>query len=258
MLSDYGRLRIEERNGILTAIFKRKMKYGKLINNNLDIKEVEKGMEIGGKLTEQQLKEQGYKPVCEVEEPEGSEYFVYREYDACFVQEWRMKDEPLQDGDIWTSNSGVDPTFDDIIRLQRDTEFVSMNINSYSLTDNESIMVESMYPEWSPNSVQVKKGEKYRYNDKLYKVVQDHTTQESWSPANLSSLWEEIVESHEGTLMDPIPWNIENDPLWQGMILEIGKVYTQGGILYECTRDSGIKLTHNLAALVGLYVKIVE
>ena len=234
------------------------MKYGKLINNSLDIKEVEKGMEIGGKLTEQQLKEQGYKPVCEVEEPEGAEYFVYREYDACFVQDWRMPDEPLQEGDIWTSDSGSDPTFDDIIRLQRDTEFVSMNINSYSLTDNESIMVESMYPEWSPNSVQVKKGEKYRYNDKLYKVVQDHITQESWSPANLSSLWEEIVKSHEGTLMDPIPWNIENDPLWQGMILEIGKVYTQGGILYECTRDSGIKLTHNLATLVGLYVKAVE
>lgn len=76
------------------------MKYGKLINNILDIKEVEKGMEISSSITEQQLKDQGYKPVCEVEEPEGAEYFVYREYDACFVQEWRMKDEPLQEGDI--------------------------------------------------------------------------------------------------------------------------------------------------------------
>lgn len=45
------------------------MKYGKLINNNLDIKEVEKGIEVGGTTTEQQLKEQGYKPLCEIEDP---------------------------------------------------------------------------------------------------------------------------------------------------------------------------------------------
>lgn len=104
------------------------MKYGKLINNNLDIKEVEKGMEIGGKLTEKQLKEQGYKPVCEVKEPEGAEYFVYREYDACFVQELRMPDEPLQEGDIWTSDSGVDPSFNDILRIQNDMSFISNSI----------------------------------------------------------------------------------------------------------------------------------
>lgn len=33
-----------------------------------------------------------------------------------------------------------------------------------------------------------------------------------------------------------------------------GKYYTQGGVKYLCTRDSGTALTHDLSALVGLYV----
>lgn len=232
------------------------MKYGKLINNILDIKEVEKGMEIGGKPTEKQLKEQGYKPVCEVEEPEGAEYFVYREYDACFVQEWRMKDEPLQEGDIWTSDSDVDPSFNDILRIQNDMSFISNNINNYHLSNNDSLRVKSMYPIWK-EGIQVKQNDKYQYDDKLYEADQDHTTQANWSPANQSSLWHEVVEDHEGTLEDPIPYNEELNPMWQGMILEEGKYYKQNGVVYKCIRGTGNKVTHNLADLVsGGFVEV--
>ena len=37
-----------------------------------------------------------------------------------------------------------------------------------------------------------------------------------------------------------------------------GKYYTQGGTKYLCTRDSGIALSHDLSALVGLYVQIAQ
>lgn len=37
-----------------------------------------------------------------------------------------------------------------------------------------------------------------------------------------------------------------------------GKYYTQDGVLYLCTRDSGQALTHNLSELVGLYVEVVS
>lgn len=69
------------------------MKYGKLENENLLIKEVEKGMEVGGKLTEEEIIEQGYKPYCEIEKPEGADFFVNREYETCIVQEWGMTTE---------------------------------------------------------------------------------------------------------------------------------------------------------------------
>lgn len=38
----------------------------------------------------------------------------------------------------------------------------------------------------------------------------------------------------------------------------IGKYYTQNGVLYKCTRDSGIALTHDLVDLRGTYVELVE
>ena len=64
------------------------MKYGKLINDTLEIKEFENGMEVGGSLTEQQIISQGYKPYCETEKPEEADFFINREHETCIVQEW--------------------------------------------------------------------------------------------------------------------------------------------------------------------------
>lgn len=125
------------------------------------------------------------------------------------------------------------------------------NINTMKMSNTEALSVKEFYPEWSADSVQVKQGEKYEYNGKLYEVVQDHTTQSNWSPGNQSSLWVEVVEDHEGTLEDPIPYNEELNPMWQGMILEEGKYYTQSGVVYKCIRNTGNKVTHNLADLVS-------
>lgn len=84
----YGKLRIEERNGILTAQFRRIMKYGKLINGSLDIKEVEQGVEVNGMLSEQEIVEMGYKPFCETEQTDENAVVKYTEYETCIVQEW--------------------------------------------------------------------------------------------------------------------------------------------------------------------------
>lgn len=227
------------------------MKYGKLINNNLDIKEVEKGTEVGGTTTEQKLKEKGYKPVCEVEEPEGAEYFVYREYDACFVQEWRMKDEPLQEGDIWTSDSGVDPTYDDLVRLQRDTEFVTMNINTYSLTNKQSVSVRKMFPHWedyigkSLNEV----GFKVLYNDDLYEILQPvHTVLEGQTPDIVPANYG-LVSEHEGTKEDPIPY-----VHW--IVIRKDKYYTENGILYIGLMDAPNGYDADLSTLATLANKV--
>lgn len=145
------------------------------------------------------------------------------------------------------------PRMTDIVRL------MAMTINTMTLTDTQSLSVKSLYPEWSADSVHVKQGEKYQYNGKLYEVVQNHTTQSNWSPENQSSLWVEVVEDHKGTLEDPIPYNEELNPMWQGMILEEGKYYTQNGVIYKCIRGTGNKVTHNLADLVsGGFVQKVE
>lgn len=254
----YGNLKIEENNGVLIAKFKKSMKYGKLNNETLDIKEVENGMEVGGSLTEQQIIANGYKPVCGVEKSGDSTFCVYKEYDVCFVQIWKRDGEEVQEDEIWTSESETMPKFSDLERLKRDIAMVNENINSLGLSNNEALSVKEFYPVWSADSVPVEKGEKYQFSGHLYEVVQSHTTQSNWSPENQSSLWVEVVEDHAGTLEDPIPYNEELNPLWQGMILEEGKYYTQSGTVYKCTRDSGIKLTQNLADLVGHYVEQIK
>lgn len=62
------------------------------------------------------------------------------------------------------------------------------------------------------------------------------------------SLYEEINETHAGTLEDPIPYN-------NNMELEEGKYYIQDGITYLCTRNTDIAVYADLKDLVGIYVE---
>ena len=56
------------------------------------------------------------------------------------------------------------------------------------------------------------------------------------------------------------PAGTQDDSIQYTPPMEIfnGKYYTQGGVLYKCTRDSGQALTHNLSDLVGLYVESAD
>lgn len=58
-------------------------------------------------------------------------------------------------------------------------------------------------------------------------------------------------ENAGGNENEPIPFTV-------GMALENGKIYSQDGVTYRCTRDSGAPIYHDLSALVGLYVEPME
>lgn len=128
-------------------------------------------------------------------------------------------------------------------------------IQSLEMTDGESLEVKDMYPEWEPG-IDVKKGEKYNSEGKLYKCKLSHKTQSDWKPGSGTfSLWEE-VSRHAGTEEDPIPYNEEHDPLFAGMELEQGKYYTQDGITYYCHTGSGQAVYNDLKDLT-IYVEEV-
>ena len=130
---------------------------------------------------------------------------------------------------------------------------VRAGIQTMGLTDTESLKVKDLYPEWeSKMGQQVNVGEKYRYDGRLWKVLQQHTVQETWKPGEgTESLYTEVTESHAGTKEDPIPYN-------NNMELENGKYYSQDGVTYICTRDTGIPVYNPLADLVGIYVEVAE
>lgn len=159
----------------------------------------------------------------------------------------------LMNSEAWTHGEDyVQPNEDyaKVKAMQILNAKIKAEINKMYMSDNESLDVMEYFPAWE-NDIDVVQGNKYRDGDKLYEVDQSHHTQENWRPSIMSSLWHEVVKNHKGTKEDPIPYNEELNPFWQGMILEEGKYYTQSGKVYKCVRSSGIKLTHNLADLVS-------
>jgi len=61
------------------------------------------------------------------------------------------------------------------------------------LTDEEALEVAALYPTWaSMIGKEVKVGERYWFNEKLYKVVQTHTAQMDWEPDTTPALYTEV------------------------------------------------------------------
>lgn len=97
----------------------------------------------------------------------------------------------------------------------------------------------------------LKQGQLCVYNDKVWRVRQEHTVLEVYPPSmDTASLYEVIEILPTGEKDDPIPYT-------PPMEIESGKYYTEDEVLYLCTRDSGVALTHALRDLVGIYVDIV-
>lgn len=128
------------------------------------------------------------------------------------------------------------------------------SINKMELTDEQSLQFKDLYPEWATFiGKSLDAGFKLLYQDKLYKVRQAITTVLENQPPSIdtAALYEEINEANAGTLEDPIPYN-------NNMELFAGKYYSQNGVTYKCTRNTGQAVYHDLSALVGLYVEVAE
>lgn len=168
----------------------------------------------------------------------------YEEYLAFVSSVKSMVKEDLEiEPDVPQSASA--PRMADIARL------LTLTVNTMNITDNDALSVKSVYPEWkSLIGKELKKDEKVQDNGKLWKSLQQHTVQEQYRPGTgTESLYTEVVESHAGTLDDPIPYN-------NNMELEQGKYYSQDGSVYLCTRNTEIPVYQPLADLVGIYVEL--
>ena len=126
---------------------------------------------------------------------------------------------------------------------------IRQQINTLAVDDQTALRMVEFYPEWAAG-VDYTAEYKVQRIGKLWRCLQAHTAQAGWEPENAASLWTEICETHDGTLADPIPYS-------GNMELENGKYYTQGGVTYLCTRDTGSPVYNALADLVGIYVDTV-
>lgn len=93
----------------------------------------------------------------------------------------------------------------DLVTLQKEYQ-AKLN----SVTNDVALYMVDMFPAWSPNSVEYKKGERVSYNDILYQVVTAHTSQESWKPDVSPSLFVKVISSISGEIPEwqqPSPEN---------------------------------------------------
>lgn len=127
---------------------------------------------------------------------------------------------------------------------------ITTQINTLSVDDATAVRMTAFYPEWAKDTAYTV-GYKVQYLGKLYKVIQAHTSQETWTPDITASLYERIDEVHDGTKYDPIPYE-------GNMALVSGKYYIEDNVTYICNRDTGNPVYNKLSELVGIYVEVVS
>lgn len=122
-----------------------------------------------------------------------------------------------------------------------------------TLSDEEAVKVKALYDTWASKIGQLLKVDTcLYYNDKLYKVIQQHTAQSDWIPDKTPALYG-LISEHAGTLEDPIPYE-------RKMVLEQGKYYTQFDEIYLCITNSivGYDVDLNDGSLAALLQKVEQ
>lgn len=142
------------------------------------------------------------------------------------------------------------PTVDDQLR-----ELLLEQYNGRTdITDEEALKRPLLVYSWDTYvGKALAAGQVVSHDGKLWRVRQAVAAVLENQPPSLdtAALYEVIEVEPAGTQDDPIPYT-------PPMEIFNGKYYTQGGVLYKCTRDSGQALSHDLAALVGLYVEVIR
>lgn len=68
-------------------------------------------------------------------------------------------------------------------------------IQAQSLTDEQALNVQAIYPTWNAGNVNYIAGYKVLYNNVLYKCLQEHNSQSDWTPDAAPSLWAKVLIS---------------------------------------------------------------
>ena len=102
---------------------------------------------------------------------------------------------------------------------------------SESLTDTDALQAVELFDEWKPETAYTAQ-QRIRYEGKLYRCEQAHTSQSDWTPDITPALWTEVAEPGE-------------IPVWkqptgaQDAYMAGDKVYypDREGDIYESTMD---------------------
>lgn len=134
-------------------------------------------------------------------------------------EEWKQQSKPEEP----EQPEPIEPTADEKLQMEANstrTNLQTMAINAMmmtlagndiadmkseyqaslmSISEDVALEIPDVFPVWSGDGVEYKKDTKLTYNGVLYKVLQDHTSQKSWTPDAAPSLFAKVLVSEDGT-----------------------------------------------------------
>ncbi|MBM6747909.1 hypothetical protein H5995_01235 [Megamonas rupellensis] len=102
-----------------------------------------------------------------------------------------------------------------------------------AVDDSVAEKIPEMFPAWDGNGKQYKKDDRVQYEGVLYKVLQDHTSQQTWTPLDAPSLFAKVLTSMTG---EPQEW--EQPDSTNGY--KVGDRVIFNGKIYESTVDNNV------------------
>ena len=184
---------------------------------------------------------------------QGEMISLHTDYDilAAYQEQYEESSAELQDAEDAMAVFGLSN------KSEAEAMKPAVSMAVQRLPDAEALTVKPLYPVWEDlvklGTVKTDEvGYKFTYNGDLYKCRNANPQfQATWIPGiDTAALYTRIDETHAGTIDDPIPYD-------GNMELVSGLYYSQDGIVYRCTRDTGIPVYHPLKDLVGIYVEVV-
>jgi len=62
-----------------------------------------------------------------------------------------------------------------------------------SLDDSDALEAKELFPQWSGETIKYPVDYRVRYNNVLYRVLQEHTSQPNWNPEDAPSLYAKVL-----------------------------------------------------------------
>ena len=96
---------------------------------------------------------------------------------------------------------------------------------SSSLTDEEALEEPiELFNKWHPG-VLYSTGTRVRYENELYKVLQDHTSQENWLPTEAVSLYSKVLPGQDGDIGEWVQPDSTNPYMKDDKVTHNGKTW---------------------------------
>ena len=101
---------------------------------------------------------------------------------------------------------------------------LAMSFLADNLTDEQAVQVPLIFEAWQVD-VNYKVGKKLVYEEVLYKVLQDHTSQETWTPKDAPSLFARVLVDDGGAVLDWVQPDSTNPYMKGDRVKFEGKIY---------------------------------